>query len=184
MQISTPFRILLAAASLNASSSLMAQVVGFTGPYNVSNWTTSAPDGGSIDTSGAPGTVQVVGPDAGFHGNIDFTIAAASSGNISFNWSYQTSDGPAFDRASWLLNGNATYLAGDTDQTDSGSVSFHANQGDVIGLRVTSDDGLGGPGILTVSNFTAVPEPGSWALASAAPLAAFAFYRQARRMKK
>ncbi len=167
-------------AGFTAAAQLRAQVVNFSGPYDVSHWTTTAPIGGSIDLSQSPASVTLIGPDQNSGGNLDFTIAAVASGNISFHWSYASTDDPFADKAYWLKNGAQTYIFGNDSTSGSGDISFTANTGDTIGFRVYSTDGGSGPGVLTISGFTAVPEPTTCGLAAGVPLLTFAFLRRFR----
>jgi hypothetical protein len=47
-------------ATLSAMAALPAQAItGFTGPYAPANWTFSSISGGSVNTSGAPGSIAL-----------------------------------------------------------------------------------------------------------------------------
>lgn len=147
------------------------QIVDFTGPYAVGNWTVTAAVGGSVDTSGAPASVTLIGPNAGLGGGVlDFTIAAVADGTWSFDWLYSSIDTSYYDGGGYLLNGVYTELAENDSLILNGSISLGVVTGDVIGFRVRSDDGLFGPGVLTITDFSApvpdaaVPEPTTLAL--------------------
>lgn len=138
----------------------------FIGPYAVGNWTTTSTAGGSVDTSGAPASITVVGPDTGSNSSqqIDFTIAAVADGIWSFDWSYSSTDSAGYDGAGWLLNGAFSLLANASGNSGS-SGAINVLTGDVIGFRVYSTDDTFGPGVLTVANFDApVPAPEPTAL--------------------
>jgi hypothetical protein len=87
----------------------------FIGPYDVANWTTTlngipAAGGSTIDTSGAPASITFLGGDSFCDSGpctIDFTIAAAGSGNVTFDWNYRTVDvdGPRFELWGFLDGG-------------------------------------------------------------------------------
>ncbi len=163
-------KLLLAVALLiMASGTALADDVGFSGNYAPGNFTltTNGGDGYAI-TSGAPGTLTIVGSDNGYGVDTTFTTTAAYSGMISFNWSYSTTDtafGCCWDSAFYITVNGQQYLTG-TDGTN-GNISFHINAGDVIGFGVGSLDGGFGPGVFTVSNFQSVgdvPEPASMIL--------------------
>lgn len=151
------YAALLALALLGAGAAQAA----FIGPYAVGNWTTNSTGGGSVDTSGAPASITVVGPDTGSDTfrQIDFTIAAVADGIWSFDWSYSSTDSPTFDGAGWLLNGAFSLLA-NVNGSSGSSGAINVQTGDVIGFRGYATDDAFGPGFLTVTNFDApVPEP-------------------------
>ena len=125
----TAFVACLGLCTLTAS----AQDFDFDGYYAPANWTTSGD--GSVDSSGAPASITLIGPNAGAEGFLDIEITVPSSGTFSFNWSYFTEDDPGFDDAGFLLNDTFFFLA-DTTGTN-GSVSQAVNAGDVIGLIVS-----------------------------------------------
>ena len=160
----TPFVLCLGFFALTAS----AQDFDFDGYYDPANWTTTGT--GSVDTSGAPSSITLIGPDAGSAADLDFTIEVPASGNFSFNWAYNSTDSPGFDHGGWLLNGVFTELS-DTSG-ESGSVSTPVSAGDIIGFSIISDDGLFDPGTMTITNFSGplVPEPASLGLLGAAGL--------------
>ena len=139
----------------------------FSGPYTLNNWTFSngSQDGSVNPTSGDTNSITLTGADLNFAVNTDFTIAAAGTGNVSFSFQWSSLDDPGLDSGGFLLNDAFTLLA-DTDGA-SGSQSFPVTVGDTIGFRVTTVDALFGPGVLTISNFSApvgvvsTPEPGT-----------------------
>jgi PEP-CTERM motif len=155
----------------------------FIGPYGVANWTTTLtgtpPGGGStIDTSGAPASIQILGGNSEctvFPCTISFTIAAVASGIVSFHWDYQTFDlsGPIFEAFGFLLNGVFTQLSDDGGlNVQSGNEAFAVSLGNVFGFRLDCTDCLFGPANITISNFSApvgaaVPEPGTLLLLGA-----------------
>jgi PEP-CTERM motif len=152
-----------------------AQVSGFTGPYDPSNWSTSIGLGdGSVDTSNAPDSIEVTGADNGAAGtNTDFTIAAAGTGFWSFDFVWDNLDdqgslGPCCDFGGFLHNGVFTQYGTGADISGS-QPPIAVVAGDIIGYRVNCSDCIEGPGVLTISNFSApvdevtppaVPEPG------------------------
>lgn len=147
----------------------------FTGPYDVSNWQlTLNNSNGGVDTSGAPASITIIGPDTGdlngIGGTTDFTIDAAGTGIWSFAWEYSSVDDDDFDGAGWLLNGVYTEVVNNETQ-GTGGESIPVVVGDIIGFRVRSFDNQLGPGIFTISDFEApvdvippVPAPSTLAL--------------------
>lgn len=138
----------------------------FDGPYDPVNWTFNANGGdGSFTNDGF--TLSLTGNNDSFapaDTNTDYTIFTVASGAWSFNWNYSTTDTGTWDDGGYLLNGAYTALAFNNTQ-GSGSESIAVSAGDVIGFRVHSQDGFSGPGILTISNFSApIPGPAAAAL--------------------
>jgi hypothetical protein len=140
------------AAGLAASGAAMGQ---FSGPYAPPNWTFTANGGsGSVDTSGAPASITLTGNDnGGSNINTDYTIAGGG-GFLQFHWEYTSTDSGTYDAAYYLVNGTQTLLATNSQAPASGDVSVPVGAGDVIGFRVSSVDGIFGPGVVTISNFS------------------------------
>jgi len=135
-------------------------------PYG--NWTfqnTGGSTNGNVNTSGAPASITLTGGSTGNgFGTTDFTIAAPVSGMLSFNWNYTSSDTGTYDGFNFLLNGSPTLLA-TNDTQGSGTFTISLNAGDVFGFEIYSQDNLFGPGVVTISSFTApVPEPSTISL--------------------
>lgn len=179
----------MAAALIGFSTTAAAD---FSGAYAVPNWTTSfgtSPvlGNGSVEISGAPTSITINGSDSVLDSNgkliqvtarTSFTILAAGSGPVTFDWNYQTSDDdPEYDSAVFLLNDNIVIQGGlltppGSNKIQSGSASFIVGNGDRFGFAIDSTDSFFGPASLTISNFSAptsaapapVPEPGSAAL--------------------
>lgn len=134
------------------------------------------------------------GSGGGLSGETDLTVQATMSGTVQFEWYYSSSDfsqyastipdagcglnnaGPC-DDAGYILNGTDYSLADDQNFNEYQSLlfggtavlysySFAVNAGDTFGFYVHTDDNTGGPGIFTISDFSApdpssVPEPSS-----------------------
>ncbi len=160
----------------------------FAGVYAPASWTLAANGGnGSVDTTGAPGSIsltgsnQRVGFDFGPSINTDYTTTAFASGPVSFNWVYSSIDTPGYDGFGYLLNGAFTLLAA-TDGS-SGLGQFNVLAGDTFGFRAFTVDDTFGPGIATISNFSApTPVPGPLPIFGIA--AGFGFSRRLRRRIK
>ena len=168
MRTSTVLIPVAAAATLIMSQQAAAD---FSGPYAPANWllTTNGGTGGATND----GTTLVLTGDNNAPGNnTDYTIAAAASGTMSFDWNYTSIDTGTYDSGGYLINGAYTALA-DNATPGGGSQSIPVNAGDIIGFRVFSADGLFGPGVLTITNFSGpVPAPGALALLGLAGLTA------------
>lgn len=160
-------KIITLCALLFASVTNASIINDFTGDYAVANWDQSL-DGGSIDLSGAPLTIAEISSDAGNNSaSTDFTIAATGSGLVSFDWSFTTADDNAgWDPFGWLLNGTFTQVTNNSLSSQSGSVSFLVNTGDIFGFSAKSLDGIFGSSTTVISNFSApsIPEPSSLAI--------------------
>lgn len=164
------------AVTLKATTGPFSTTIeGFREFYDPINWTTDASNapGGFVDTSGAPGSIKIVGPDSPtvvVNTKIDFLIQVPASGMFTFDWLYTSLDDPTYD-AGYYINNQEFFLSEFNGQ--SGHVSVAVSAGDIIGWRVRSDDSILRPGMLTISNFSApalapVPEPSSAVLFAAA----------------
>ena len=145
----------------------------FSGPYAPANWTTTTSGsppagGGTVDASGAPASITLVGGDAGCVADpanpcrLDYTIAMPATGTVSFDWQYQTVDfAPDFDLFLVLGNGSAIQLSDDLGaNTQSGSYSLTVTAGQVVGFRLDCNDCAGGAATVTISNFSGpLPAP-------------------------
>ena len=144
-----------AIAVMNPTESL---AIGFSGSYAPINWTlTNTNADGSVDTSGAPTSITVTGSDlgSGDFGSTSYTVTAAGSGTVTFNWSYSTADGNAgFDPLFRVLNGNKTILF-NSGVTGSGTDLFTVATGDVFGFGIDTTDNSLGRASTTFSNFSA-----------------------------
>jgi PEP-CTERM motif len=145
-----------------------ALTIDFTGDYALSNWTTTT-DGGTIDTFPPFSVMLISANDDGGNQNQDFTFTAVEHANISFEWTYLTTDtdGPSFDPFGWLLNGVFTQVTNNNGlNLQLGSVTFQVLPGQVFGFRANSVDSEFGPASTVVGNFQAdpVPEPGTMLL--------------------
>lgn len=157
-----------------------ATVIGFSGAFDPANWSlTNTNADGDVDTSGAPGSIELWGGDnlSFSSGNTDFTLDGPLGGPVKFgtwhfDWAFtgepinpDIPTGPGFDPSGYLINGAFVQV---TDNgglaSQSGSVWVSVSAGDFIGFRVHTTDNIEGPGHLTISNFQMVPEPGTLAL--------------------
>lgn len=161
----------LAAGLLGFSMTASAD---FSGYYAPAQWVIGhAPDNltdfGSVDTTGAPGSITLTGSNSGSESpsRVDFSIMAPAAGTFSFNWAYTSTDslGAFYDPAGYLKNGQFQLTDGGGANSQLGQLSLLVAAGDVIGFHVTTLDNLGGSASLTISNFSApVPEPASVAM--------------------
>ena len=161
----------LAAGLLGFSMTASAD---FSGYYAPSNWLVghapdNATDFGSVETTGAPGSITLIGSNSGsgLASRVDFSIMAQAAGTFSFNWAYYSTDidGAVYDPAGFLKNGQFQLTDDLGANSQSGQFSLLVAAGDVIGFHVTTLDNEAGSASLTISNFSApVPEPASVAM--------------------
>ena len=171
-------RLLLAvivALGIAASSPAEALTIGFNGPYDPTQWTTTilgSPPLGSTLFSASHTTLTIFGGDndpngcvggiGGLAGPCEVDITTKNPRNIfSFHWDYNTTDiGAGFDQFGILLNGSHTVLSdlgGPLHQ--SGNVFITANT--QFGWYINCTDCTGGAATVAITQFTAAPEPGS-----------------------
>lgn len=192
-----PARVVLLALILIAACA--PAHAGFIGEYALSNFTlTNTNADGTAFVSPDGSTLTLIGPNtgSGIPGTTDLTTVAKGTGLVQFQYSFSTLDiwdpsdpfGMPFDWAGYLINANFVELANQDGQ--SGTASFAVTLGQTFGFRAASEDNIGEPGILTISNFTApvdgaaIPEPGTWSLLLAAGGAIFARHRMGRARKE
>ncbi|MDN5203251.1 T9SS type A sorting domain-containing protein [Fulvivirgaceae bacterium BMA10] len=140
---------------LFSSHTVFAQ---FDGDFEPANWTFSTENAdGSIDLSQIPNAIVITGGNDENEGNTDYTIPITQDGDIKFSWTYFSTDvdGASYDPGGYVLNGVFTPLV-DTGgpPNQNGTASITVANGDTFGFRVYTEDGVLGPGILTIENFT------------------------------
>ncbi len=144
---------------------------GFIAPYGPANF--SLINSGGVAPNGYAtfpdsNTLVLTGSNDGnglLGGTTDLVTAALATGLFQFDWSFSTLDDPTFEYAGYIVGSNFVELA-DTDG-ESGHVSTMVLAGETIGFRAGTVDNTGGPGNLTVTDFSAplaTPEPGTASL--------------------
>ncbi len=135
----------------------------FTGAYYPWNWNYQQDDGGTIDFTDTDLTIVGSDTDTGeFFGPLtQVSIEVSDSGEFSFDWEYFTNDEDSSYDIAYYLNGERIDLTQVVDvngnplgNEQSGSVTFTANAGDVIGFGIDATDNCCGEGNLHVFNFT------------------------------
>ena len=178
----TWFALLAGAASLPAWA-------GFDGAYAPGNWTVQntgtliggSPVPGSADFSALQLVItdsNTVSPDpgslasgcqGGAYGDNNSpcrtVVSIAAPGIYTFSWSYQTADldGPGGDLFSLIVDGARIPLSdpgGPVSQSGVKTVTASSS----FGWYINCTDCTGGAASATITNFAAVPEPGSWML--------------------
>lgn len=138
---------------------------GFSGAYDVANWTfTNSNADGNVDTSAAPASIVLTGGNNGSssNGNSDYTITMPTNASISFDWSYNTGDGAQFDIPRVIVNGTPTNMNGyDTSGTlsQSGSMTLTVNAGDTFAFNMFTTDNVFGAATVAVSNLAITSLP-------------------------
>lgn len=128
----------------------------FTGRFAPLNWTTSTGGGDGFVSPAGADSVLISGDDDSGGVNVitSYTISAYSTGYVSYDWDYNTTDGPLFDRFIFLNNGVQTELtdiAGLSSQ--SGTQTVLVTQDQIFGFGINSIDGCCGPGVVRINNF-------------------------------
>ncbi|MCC7157643.1 MAG: hypothetical protein IT161_23895 [Bryobacterales bacterium] len=129
---------------------------GFIGDYSPGKFTlTNSNADGWFEVISGGSELHLFGGNSGtgLTGTTDLTVTAALGGLFSFTYSYTSLDWPGFDRAGYLVNGLFTFLADTGGQT--GEVKLPLAAGDIFGFRVATDDNLGEPGLLAITQFSA-----------------------------
>ncbi|WP_020529765.1 MBG domain-containing protein [Flexithrix dorotheae] len=134
----------------------------FTGVYSSSNWVFTSQDlsgmqaDGSIDLSNMPVGFTLTGNDDDLSGaNSRYSINIPEDGTLKFKWSYETDDGPDYDRAGYILNGSFIELSDPSGSTtQSGETSVIVSKGDQFAFVVDATDACCGRGWITIDGFS------------------------------
>jgi hypothetical protein len=153
----------LSAVSTGGSSSA---INGFSGFYAPANWTiTHSPsaDQGTVNTASAPSSISITSSDGGNFGNhlVIYTVTIQGNGNVTFNWSYNTTDinGSGYDRPQYAINGVVVgdvpgFVSGGST-AQSGSATIAVSAGQTFSLIMIATDDILGSATTVFSNFTA-----------------------------
>jgi len=132
---------------------------GFTGSFAIANWSLSNTNAnGTVDTAGAPASIVLTSGNNGSEalGNTNYTVTVPTTGTISFNWSYATTDGAAFDYPNVIVNGVTTLFNGyNTNGTNnqSGTMTVNVTAGQSFSFNMFTLDNTFGSGTVVISNF-------------------------------
>ncbi len=146
----------------------------FSGAYAPANWSTihynasnsTATAAGSVNTSGAPNSIVIAGPNSGtmMYANIRYTIPLSQASTVSFSYTINNTDvdGPGYDQFFWGV-GNTRSDSVSNSGSGTASISVAAGQNFVLGVSAIDDQQ--GPINATISNFVvttvALPVKGS-----------------------
>lgn len=126
---------------------------GFTGFYGSPNWSVSSDDENATVNIG-PEQMVLIGADEGGDPITSATIEAGATGQVSFDWSYTTTDDDASWDFAYYINGVPVQLSDDFGANEqAGSVSFAVSAGDLIGFQIDADDACCGFATLIINNF-------------------------------
>jgi len=117
-------------------------------------------------------TMTVVGGNASVRGVTWYSTTATTAGTISVNWSFSNTpggDSSGWDAGGWVLNGNFSVLALNSQSPTSGVLTFGVNAGDTFGFGTATADGAFGASTTVFTDF--VPAPGAIGLLALAGLA-------------
>jgi len=133
-------------------------IEGFTGVFASANWVNepSANSNGSITFNPDGTSVQMVSSDGlSAYGYNQIRITLPISGTLSFNWAYSTNDtGTQYDYPRFIKNGIEDNFQGfGIAFSQSGTHSVAVNAGDVIIIRMVSQDSFGGAATVNITNF-------------------------------
>ena len=144
-------------SNLNATAT--GDEFGFTGFYDVTNWTSVIGPGGIINTGAAPSSVSITSGNSGSAGNTFFKRGIIPlSGVIKFTWNYSTTDGAIYDYPQYIINGISTILPGFNTggaNMQSGTCVIPITAGETFSLCMFTSDGLWGAGTTVFSNLSA-----------------------------
>ena len=139
----------------------------FTAYYAPATWTFSQDNAnGSVNTASAPASISLTsGTNSSFiEGFTNYRHTFGCSGNVTFNWSYNSADLSYNDRPRYKINGGVevdfpgfNQFVFATPQT--GTATIAVNAGDTLTLQMYTTDNDGVPGTVTISNWSAPAEP-------------------------
>lgn len=174
------FAAISTALILGFAACNVANATPFSGAFDPSNFSFNADGGnGYVDTSGAPGSVMLIGSNEAGSGPVTtFSTIVGVNTTFSFNWNYLTQDidGPSWDPFGYFIDGTMTQLSnnGGPDGQSGGLVNVNLVAGQTFGFYIDSTDGCcGGSGatfgdqpgdVILPSSLNAVPEPATLGL--------------------
>lgn len=141
----------------------------FSGTYAPANWTITHRNSsanattsqfGSVNTSGAPASIVITGPDGQTlqYASIRYAIPISQSGTLSFAYNLSNPDEINYDYFFWGTNNG---MIDSATATGPGTVNMTVAAGQTLIIGISATDDQLGPLIATISNFsvTATPLP-------------------------
>ncbi|MBK9257004.1 MAG: HYR domain-containing protein [Saprospiraceae bacterium] len=138
-------------------------VVGFENEFAPGNWTLSNSNAGDgdVDESLAPSSITITGSNTVVNpggNNTDYciTVPGSTSGEITFDWSYTTSDadGSFWDRFGYVVDGIFTQLSDNAGPNNQmGSVTIPLSPDQEFCFRIFSVDQVAGAAVTITMNF-------------------------------
>jgi hypothetical protein len=148
---------------LNLEKHILLSFVFFICVSAEAQWSTQIQGNGNATIS--TNTAYIKGAD-GVGGNLINGISTTSAlvQNITFNWTYFTTDYDAyFDPFFYSINGSRTYIL-NSGNSGSGSFSILLNTGDVFFLGIDNTDGCCGFSEVTISNLSLTQNNVLWGI--------------------
>lgn len=133
----------------------------FSGTYAPANWTithfnnanSTAAAYGSVNTSGAPNSIVITGPNGQTmqYASIRYSIPISQASTVSFSYTINNTDadGPGYDQLLW---GTGNTLSDSVSNNGSGTASVSVAAGQNFVLAVSAIDDQQGPILATISN--------------------------------
>lgn len=139
----------------------------FTAYYAPATWTLTQDNAnGSVNTASAPASISITsGTNSSFiEGFTNYRHTFGCSGNVTFNWSYNSADLSYSDRPRYRVNSNAEQDFPGFNQfvfatPQSGTATIAVNAGDTLTLQMYTTDNDGVAGTVVISNWNAPAEP-------------------------
>ncbi len=159
------FSIISTSAAVGLSTALSPARAQFSGFYAPSNWTTTNFNSdGNVNTSGAPSSILITGPNNGSlsSGYTQYTTTARKAGLYTFSWNYNTVDTIGYDDPKFVVNGASANIQGYNrfgSQSQNGAASYTLALGDTFGFQAYSFDNDVGSATLNIFDFL-YPNPG------------------------
>lgn len=142
-------------------------ITGFSGVFAPTNWAFSATNSdGLVNSTDAPSSISITSGNngSGASGTTDYSIVIPETGTLSFNWVYNSDDGPEYDYPITYVNELFTPLP-DFDivgpKPQNGIFTISVTQGTVFKISMITEDNQFGAATITISNFNFIKDSAS-----------------------